>query len=268
MNRIQQPKHSVLFAAGLLAMLNVLIPASAGGNTETAINVSEPSDSSSAAKVSGTALAPFRTEYTLSAFGLSGDATIELVKTDQPNEYIYKSRTQATGLAKLVRPDAAIESSRFLYVDDKIYVQEYDVDAGTGDPLENSYARFDWNLGIVYSNHQEEKVELVLEEGILDRFSADLQVMLDLRAGKTPDEYTMVHRNAIKTYKFIYEGREKIKTGAGTFETIKYLRQRPGSSRSAYIWYAPELGYQPVKVIQLKKGKKRGILLLQSIDPD
>jgi len=260
MNRILQLK-----SVALLALIAAATPTLAGGEPEPVANNNTVADTP---VITGNSIPTFRTEYDLSAFGLSGNATIELIKTERPDEYIYRSRTQAKGLAKLVRPDAGTEASRFLYTDNKIFVQEYDVDAGTGDPLENSYARFDWNLGIVYSNHQEEKVELVLEEGILDRFSADLQVMLDLRAGKTPDEYTMVHRNSLKTYKFIYEGEETVKTKAGTFETLRYLRQRPGSSRSAYIWYAPEIGYQPVKVTQLKKGKTRGTLLLKSIHTD
>jgi len=212
-------------------------------------------------------LEPFRLEFEINVFGLSGDSIIELERTGNPDEYIYKSSTQAKGLAKLVRPDAASESSLLTIRGEQIFPEEYRVDSGTGDPLENSYAKFDWNLGLAYSNHQEERADVPIEDGVMDRFSADLQVIMDLRNGKQPDEYDMVHRNQVKTYQFYLEGEERVKTPAGTFDTVKYLRQRKGSSRAAYIWYAAELDYQPVKVVQLKEGKKRGTLLLKAYRP-
>jgi len=209
-------------------------------------------------------LAPFRLEFELKAFGLSGESIIELTRSGNPEnyQYEYSSVTQAKGMAKLIRPNAATETSRFEMRGQQIYVDEYRVDSGSGDPEEDSYARFDWNLGIAFSNHQEERVDVLIEDGVLDRSSADLQVSIDLQNGREPVEYDMVHRNQVKTYQFYREGEETIETKAGSFETIKYLRQRKGSSRSAYIWYAPALDYQPVKVIQLKDGKSRGTLLL------
>ena len=209
-------------------------------------------------------LSPFELRYQLKAYGLSGEGVIKLQTTNTAGQYLLSSRTEATGLASLIRPNAAIESSRFTMDGDTIRVDEYSFNSGSGDKLEDSHASFDWNAGIAHSNHQEELADVELRPGMLDRMSADFQVTLDLQAGKQPSAYTMIHRNSAKTYEFMYQGEETVKTPAGTFKTIKYLRQRPGSSRSAYIWYAPEVAYQAVKVIQLKNGKKGVTLLLSS----
>jgi hypothetical protein len=210
------------------------------------------------------ALQSFELNFELKAFGLSGEAVIRLQPTAMENEYQYSSATRATGLARLVRPDVATETSTFHMQGQTLVVDEYRFDSGSGDKFEDSYARFDHDAGIVYSNHQEEQAEVPLTDGMLDRMSADLQVTLDLQAGRSPENYTMVHRNSAKTYTFSYEGTEQVETPAGTFNAVKYLRQREGSSRAATIWYAPELEYQPVKVVQLKRGKTNGTLLLKA----
>jgi len=209
-------------------------------------------------------LQPFRSVYKLTFWGFSGDGTIELRKGELPDHYVFTSISQARGLAKLVRANPATETTHFHVSGNELLTDEYFMDAGNGEKLENSYARFDWEKMIAYSNHQEERVDVPLSEGVLDRMSADLKVTLDQQDGVKPGDYRMVHRNHVKTYKFTYQGVEKVKTPMGTFDTIKYLRQREGSSRAATIWYAPELDYQPVKVVQTKKGRKGGTLILQS----
>jgi hypothetical protein len=215
------------------------------------------------AAISNQKLSEFKLSYKLKAFGMSAKAEIELIQTGS-DQYQYQSMTQAKGLASLIRPNEAIETSRFHMQGTDIVVDEYLFDSGSGDKLEDSYARFDWQQQIAFGNHQEELRDVPLSPGVLDRMSADLKVTLDLQAGRSPGDYSMVHRNYVKIYTFTELGKEEIKTKAGTFKTIKYLRQRDGSTRSAYIWYAEDLDYQPVKVVQLKKGKVRGTLLLES----
>jgi hypothetical protein len=240
----------------------LLMAVSASGGADSAPKVTANIDPQHALKAK--TLSPFELRYQLKAYGLSGEGVLKLQTTDIAGQYLLSSRTEATGLASLIRPNAAIESSRFTMDGETIRVDEYHFNSGSGDKLEDSHASFDWDAGIAHSNHQEELADVALRPGMLDRMSADLQVTLDLKAGKQPSAYTMVHRNSAKTYEFIYQGEDTVKTPAGTFKAIKYLRQRPGSSRSAFIWYAPELAYQAVKVIQLKNGKKGATLLLSS----
>jgi len=210
------------------------------------------------------ALEPFELRFLLKAFGLSGEAIIRLQPTTASNGYEYSSTTQAKGLARVIRPNAASETSTFHMQGDTLLVDEYNFDSGSGDKLEDSYARFDRDAGIVYSNHQEDIATVPLTDGMLDRMSADLQVTLDLQAGRSPESYTILHRNSVKTYTFTYERSEQVTTPAGTFSALKYRRKRKGSSREALIWYAPALGYQPVKVVQFKRGKPNGTLRLKA----
>ena len=207
-------------------------------------------------------LQAFQLSFQLKGFGLSAATEIRLEPTTTPNEYQYSNKTQALGLARLIRPNPATETSRFLVHGDTLQVEEYQFDAGNGDKLENSSIRFDWDTDTAYSNHKNESAELPLTAGMLDRMSTDLKASLDLQAGRRPQTYTMVYRNSARTYHFEYHGEEQVTTPAGTFATVKYLQYRDDSSRATHIWYAPELQYQPVKVVQLKRGKTNGTLLL------
>ena len=135
---------------------------------------------------------------------------------------------------------------------------------GRDQPTRDSHVDFDWPAGIATSLHDGERRQLTIKAGILDRLSADLAAILDLRQGKVLEGYDMVYRNEIRRYEFRFGGEEAIVTPAGTFSTLRYLRQRPGSRRSTIIWFAPELCYQPVKVEQQRDGKTRGTMTIQA----
>jgi hypothetical protein len=90
---------------------------------------------------------------------------------------------------------------------------------------------------------------------MLDRLTADIAMIQKLRNGETPTGFDLVDRNEIRRYEYTLQGEETIKVPAGTFQTVKYLRNRPGSSRATLIWFAPGMDYLPVKIAQLKRGK-------------
>jgi len=117
--------------------------------------------------------------------------------------------------------------------------------------------RFDWDAGIAHSIYEDEAIELPIEPGILDRLTADIATIVALRSGAEPGGYDLVHRNAIRRYEFRRLGEERIEVPAGTFDTIKYARQRPGSSRTVLVWYSADENFLPVRIEQQKNGKTK-----------
>ena len=88
-----------------------------------------------------------------------------------------------------------------------------------------------------------------------DRLSADIVVIMDLRNGRPPRTLYIAEKNTTREYTFTPRGEATVETPAGTFETVLYLRQRDGSSRSTLIWYARNADFLPVRMEQLKDGK-------------
>jgi len=187
------------------------------------------------------------------AFG--GDVTLELLPGDTPNEYSISATTRPRGLAKMFAPKQSTETAEFTFVDGQVVSHRYTLEDGTPSEEKDSKVNFDWDTGSAYSVYEQEIAELPLGPDVYDRISADVVVMLDQRNGKPPRTLYIVEKNQIREYTFEYQGEERIDLPQGPVDTVKYLRQRTGSSRSVMIWYAPELEFLPVRMEQLKRGK-------------
>ena len=63
-----------------------------------------------------------------------------------------------------------------------------------------------------------------------------------------------MEKGKIKTLTFAKQGKEKIKTPAGTFNTVKIQVVRNSNKRNTTLWLAEELDYMPVKIRHNEKG--------------
>ena len=61
---------------------------------------------------------------------LQGETTLRLRQARNPGEYVYENRTQARGMARMIRAGEAIESSHFRVTEDGLQPIAYDFDAG------------------------------------------------------------------------------------------------------------------------------------------
>jgi hypothetical protein len=213
----------------------------------------------------GPELQGFHAEYKLKYSIFSGDVLLDLRHADQPNEYIYESRTDARGAASLVLSGTAKETSRFRYVDGRIQPLHYHLNDGMEEKDSETDIRFDWEAGVAHTKYEGAETEYPINSATLDRISADMLAILELRAGRTPGAYDIADDDSIRTYEFQLLGEEQIKVPAGEFHTLKFKRQRPGSSRSTLIWYAPEANYLAVRIEQQKRGKTKVISTLTKL---
>ena len=200
-------------------------------------------------------LTGFHAEYKLKYGLIGGDVFFDLTYGEQDDVYIYETRTTPRGLARVVVRESALERSEFRLTDTGLQPLRYLRDDGSGKDEDRTDIRFDWARNMAFSEHEGENFSIPLEEGTLDRLSADILAMMDLRSGRTPGSYAIADGEEIDIYNFEALGEDDIEVKAGSFRALKFKRQRAGSSRSTLIWYAPAADYLPVRIEQQKKGK-------------
>lgn len=90
-----------------------------------------------------------------------------------------------------------------------------------------------------------------------DEISYQLQMKLDLAAGKTEMKYYLIdHKKRDKLYHFKVVANETIEVPAGKIETVKLQRIRKNSDRLTEFWLAPDLGYLLVRIRQERDGSE------------
>ncbi len=227
----------------------------------------EPSAAQSA-DVPAPELRGFSAAYEIRYLAFTADLKLDLKRLNESGEYRYEVVTKARGMAKLVRSGTGIERSEFKLTADGFRPQRYHLDDGT-DKLENdAEIVFDWNNNIAHSVYVGEPMEIELRPGVLDRLTGDLAAIYELRNGAHPSTQEITDGEEIDVIEFTPSGTETITVPAGTFETVKYLRQRPGSSRAAMIWYAVDAGYLPAKIEYLKRGKTTITSVATRLEPE
>ncbi|GAA5525720.1 hypothetical protein Maes01_02292 [Microbulbifer aestuariivivens] len=83
-----------------------------------------------------------------------------------------------------------------------------------------------------------------------DKISYQLQLALDVAAGKQDLHYLVADGRKIREYRFTVAGTEKLQTPLGEVETIKVQRVREDDGRETNIWFAPAWNYALVKLQQ------------------
>jgi hypothetical protein len=194
------------------------------------------------------ALKPFTASYSISWRGISaGSAQLQLELLSD-GRWSYRMQTFARGLARLAMPAQMDSRSVFRIQDDHVVPQIFTVDDGTDDDDADQNVVFDWDAGRVRGIAERKRVDLPLQPGLLDTLSVQVALMRELLAGRTPERFVLLDAERIKDYLYTTQGRERLKTDAGTYDTVIYRSARPGSRKSTWFWCAPELGYLPLKV--------------------
>jgi hypothetical protein len=193
----------------------------------------------------------YRVKY--SAFG--GEISLELQALQGRNKYRIRATTEARGLAKLVRSGKMREEAHFIFDEGNLQSQDYVLDAGGNSEKDSAELVFDREEQSIASVYEGNPTALPLKQDVYDRISADVVIMMDLRNGRQPRELHIAEKNQLREYTFTFQGEETVEVPAGTYRTVKYLRQRTGSSRSTLIWFAMDANFVPVRMEQLKRGK-------------
>lgn len=193
-----------------------------------------------------------------SAFAVRHDAAQGL--------YEFTSSTTAKGLLKLARPDPVVERSLFKVVDGRVRPVEFWYEDGSRKGEDNRHVEFDWDRRIAVVTDENGTREVPLDETSLDPGSIHVALMQDLVLNGKPGQYRIADEQMAKAYGYVDNGEAQIETGLGTLATHSYIQQREGSSRSTWIWVAPELSYLPARIEQRKNGEVTMALKLVSVE--
>jgi hypothetical protein len=210
------------------------------------------------------ALTPYTAVYDAKGSGVSASNQITLLPADSSGRLELRSVSKARGLSGLLKRDPIVEYTRFEEIDGKFLPVEYHYLFNNSGSKRNAWVIFDRENLIAKSLYKTETVELDIRANHVDRLLEQLIFRTDIMAGRVADKYATVERNTLREAVYEKLGTETIGTKAGSFETVKYRRQRIGSSRSVIIWFAPELEYLPVQMRHFNGDKATGTAILTS----
>lgn len=212
-------------------------------------------------------LKPFVAEYRVKALNISVGLTRLQLKAEGDGVYVYESRAETSGLARIFSDARANEYSRLIIRNGVITPLEYRFTLVNGDENKNYSVNFDWDRNLAKIFYKGRHYRLDVPPGTIDAFAIRLAVMRDLIVGREKLEYQAVERRRLKKYVFRRIGEEEVQTPAGTFKTvvIQSVKQKPKESRVTTFWCAPQLQYLPVKGEQTKYGDRIYSMLLEKV---
>ena len=210
-------------------------------------------------------LAAFTGTYTVEWRGLTaGISTLELVHIGG-NDYSYRSSNMARGLFKLAFPDAITQVSEFSLVNGVVRPSVYRADDGSSDPKRSISLHFDWSLMRVTGTAEGKPVNQPLKPNTQDGLSVQIELMRELVAGRSPQRFWLISKDEVNDYEYTREGKATLDTPLGKLDTVIYRSQHPGSSRVTRLWFAPSLGYLPVRAQQARHDKAEFTLSIREL---
>lgn len=158
------------------------------------------------------------------------------------------------------------EHSQLSVVDGQVIPHQYHYRKKVLTKKETDALQFNWDKQQVRNTNS--AWQAPLSTGVQDQLSYQLQMQLDLQAGKTgPLHYTLVGKDKIKQYAFNITGQEKIQTPSGQYDTLQVILDRgEDAKRTTRIWFAPSLDYLIVQLTQIEPDGKAYTVKLKSIE--
>lgn len=203
------------------------------------------------------ALVPFVADYAVSYGSLSvGGSRFELQPGAGPGRWVFESRSDAQGLARLVASGSLLQTSWVVVDGDQVRPQRFRFDDGSPRKQEDADLAFDWKNGRVTGSAKAQPVDLAVEAGTQDPVSSQLAIMVALLAGREPADLPMIDGGRLRETEVRLERRERVTTPAGEYDTLVYTSRRPGGRRVTRMWLAPSLQFLPVRMEQLRDGKR------------
>ena len=185
---------------------------------------------------------------------LSGKAERSLVKFSDGN---YRLTTEASAMIA-----SLAESSLFSFLDDQLQPIHYSYQRKVFNNKRNVEVAFDWPNKKVKNTAEGSSWVMDIVPHTLDKQSVQLRLQLDLAITPVVEgqvyAYEVADGGLLKTYQFIADGEDLIETDLGTFKSVRIKRDRgEDTNRETWIWFAPELDYTIVRIVQKETDGKR-----------
>lgn len=229
-----------------------------------------PANGAPAVGVPARELRPHVVTYRVEFKGMSaGDLQLRLTR-DDADSWRYETRPKPSFLAQMVVSAASIERGTFDLGPDGVRPQAYSLDDGTAQRgKEEAQFEYDRAAGRVRGYARGEPLDLELVPGLQDPLSIRAAILVDLLAGRELGEYPMVDGRQIRTYVYRRAGTERLQTAVGELDTVVYTSARKGADARAKTWkywYAPSLGWLPVRIEQRDRGEARLAFAIRAVE--
>ncbi len=206
-------------------------------------------------------LKPFQASYEINwdgSISLSGKTVREL--SQQPdNSWLFESKASAL-LASIT------ESSAFNWRSNRPEPAKYIFKRSVLGKKRHVEVQFDWTEHKVTNKVESQPWSMNITEGVQDKISYQLLLQKELAEGKKQFTYSVADGGKLKQYRFAVDGTERIDAPIGSYDSIRVKRiRKEGSQRQTYIWFAPELDFQIIKLQQIEKQDKAYTLLLKKL---
>ncbi len=199
-------------------------------------------------------LAEFEAAYKVRASIASGELSMSLSAVGD-GAYVFRSLTRPRGLVRVFARGEIDERSRVVLQDESVVPLDY-ILRDTISKNHDAELIFDWQTGMVSGVEQGEEVSAKLQTGTLNRAALYVAIMQDLQSKRLPEKYVLFDDGRVKSYQLENKGSEVIEVPFGRFEALQLVRRSEGSSRSMYLWCAPELDYLPIRIDLYKEDKR------------
>jgi hypothetical protein len=211
-------------------------------------------------------LKPFEASYNWSWHGMT--VAVSTVKLEQRGDtWVYASKSSPRGIGKMFS-ERPVQKSTLRVTDKGVQPLSYEADDGTSSTKRDADVQFDWEHGRVTGVYEDVKVDMPLQPGIQDDLSVQIALMVELLAGREPQQFQMIDKNTVREYRYTRETQESVSTPLGKIDTIVYRSQKTGSPRVTRFWCAPSRGYIPMRVEQTKGDDVQWTMQVQSVKRD
>jgi hypothetical protein len=208
----------------------------------------------------------FEAEYAVKAFGVQAGRLVMRL-TRQGDILRLETQTHPSGLLALFVGDSTVtEQSVLREGDERLELVGFEFSSSVPDKerqLQGRWIADEQALRIVDGDR---RLSLEFPADGIDRLGAQLRVMHALEEGARDGTLSVVDLDEVKSISYRVIEEETIRTGTGTYSSLRVRRIDPDSSRVNESWYAPGLSYLPVQMEQRrKKGGKPTRLVLRSL---
>ncbi|HEX5767844.1 MAG TPA: DUF3108 domain-containing protein [Burkholderiales bacterium] len=115
---------------------------------------------------------------------------------------------------------------------------------------------FDWSANTITRRYKGETRTEPVAANTQDRLSF-LFALAYLAPKGEPVSFPIADARGTSHHTYKPNGRERLATPAGHFETLKVIRRKEGTGDVSEIWLAAELGYLPVRIVLVEDGGTR-----------
>lgn len=195
---------------------------------------------------------PFTALYQVTKGVMSVGTTTRTLQDKGNGHFVFESVTKPGGIAKLFTRGKVVERSHWRWQENILVPYEYTYQNSSEDKRDVKLI-FDWQDFEVTNIINGDPWTMGLEENTLDKLLYQLAIMYDLSAGKNSLTYKVADGGTMKTYEVVINGKERLATDMGVFDTIKVVISK--SNRETTLWCAEKLQYLPVRIEQRKEGE-------------